>query len=170
MIIIIWVILSLCVGAWGEKRGEGFVVSFLLSLFLSPLLVAIIIAVREPKVKNIEQKAIESGGMKKCPHCAELIRKEAIKCRYCQSDLPAVSMWQGGVTSAVDRSPIKASSDISFVCNACQQHIVIVAEGAGLVVQCPKCGISQTVPQTQTQTPRWAQALFGKENATWDWQ
>lgn len=39
---------------------------------------------------NKEQMAAETGsygGMKRCPYCAEPVRKEAIKCKHCSSKL-----------------------------------------------------------------------------------
>jgi DNA-directed RNA polymerase subunit M/transcription elongation factor TFIIS len=36
--------------------------------------------------------------------------------------------------------------DIAFDCPECGQHLVIDEAGAGLVVQCPKCGRDVRVP------------------------
>ena len=36
--------------------------------------------------------------------------------------------------------------DILFSCPECQQHVVIDAAGAGLVVDCPNCGREVRVP------------------------
>ena len=36
--------------------------------------------------------------------------------------------------------------DIRFSCPACEHHLVIDEAGAGLTVQCPKCGADAKVP------------------------
>lgn len=37
--------------------------------------------------------------------------------------------------------------DITFNCRSCGQHVVIDEKGAGITVQCPKCGQSLSVPK-----------------------
>jgi hypothetical protein len=84
LLILAWVFFSIIVGAIASSRKIhfGFFGAFLVSLLLSPVVGFIAVTFGKPDLERIERDALKEG-MKKCPDCAELIKKEARKCKYC---------------------------------------------------------------------------------------
>jgi hypothetical protein len=83
IVFLFYFVFSLLVAVWNRNRGNSFLVGFILSLFLSPLIGALIVAVTSKNPKNLEKREMATGQMKKCPMCAEMIRAEAKICRFC---------------------------------------------------------------------------------------
>lgn len=91
-VIIFWFILCIVVGVIASNNGRSGVGYFILSILLSPLIGILVVLIVGKNLSAIDQQKIANGSDKKCPFCAELIKREAKVCRYCGRELEAGSV------------------------------------------------------------------------------
>jgi hypothetical protein len=81
-----WIICGIATAVIASSKGRDGCGWGILGFLLGPI--GILMAIGIAAVSD-DHRALATGELRKCPFCAELIRREAIKCRFCGSEIHA---------------------------------------------------------------------------------
>jgi hypothetical protein len=158
-ILIIAVLIGIIPATIARSKGRNFMLWWIFGalLFIAALPAALIL---KPDKKAIESDRLSGGDLKKCPFCAELIKRDATVCRYCDRNLKAIQYPQFARTGRQPAKPVnevlttaEETSDIYLFFNE-QKH------GPFSFAQVQQMRIDRKVPDTATYwregLPEWA--------------
>jgi len=132
MFLIIWLCCGIAAAMVASSKGRSTGGWFFLGILLGPFgLIFALLAGKEGPAQ----------GERKCPFCAEFIKKEAVVCKHCGRDLPGQEASTG---------PTRESDDAWVPLPP-----TLFAGKKIEMVGCPKCGAKITAPATKCGVCGW---------------
>ena len=112
-LLLFWVLFGVVAAVVASNKGNSGVAWFFVGVLLGPIgLILSLVVSGDPA--GVERKKIEDGGYLRCEKCAELIRAEATKCRFCGSDVArseaAGTPATGAATSSETQANVRETS------------------------------------------------------------
>jgi hypothetical protein len=98
--LVIAVLIGLIPAAIAHNKGHSFAVWWLYG-FLFFIVALPCALVMQPRPAELERRRMGEGGLRKCPHCAELIKADARVCRFCGRDLQVSPMASPSLLTAM---------------------------------------------------------------------
>ena len=78
LVVVIWIILAFACASFAKRKGRD----YWGWLVLSPFICIVILLISKDES---EQVGISEGTLKKCYQFAEIVKKEAIRCKHCDT-------------------------------------------------------------------------------------
>ena len=139
-LLIVWLLFGIACAVIATNKGRSGGGWFVLGVLLGPfgLILALVVSKNQ---EAIDTDSIQSGEMKRCPYCAEMIKTAAIKCRYCGEDLPENQLPDLSDTPTEKLSDIQQKALNQW--NPKEDIVGIIAAGIILLVVLVSIGLSR---------------------------
>jgi hypothetical protein len=88
-VLLIWVLFGVASAIVASNKGRNGFGWFLMGILFGPfgLIIALVVSDKN-KETAAHAASLAAADSKKCPFCAESIKREAVVCRYCGRDMP----------------------------------------------------------------------------------